>query len=452
MKVKTANLLVCSTLAAAVIGQGAARGEPGLVATFDITQRIEFEREKIGQNSDDRRFSRTDLGFGLTSESPGQELSLFLGAGLEYNIITNESLDLDTLNGRLNYERSNRNSQLGFRLNYREQDVDDAVLEDVLDDDGGFIDFDTGTGQRETLDFRTELNLGTEGPLSADLRYSYRDVSFSDTNDPDLQGDIRNAFNANLGFDLSPTLSLGAIYAWRDLDSKSVTGTDRTTQIYALQADYQPRSSTLLTASLNETDIDTTSDSEDDGGFGYTLGVRQQLKNGFASANFSSTETVNGERRQFSIRRSGEIPRGSFDLSVGVAKTGSLSVEPIINFGLSYQTSPSGSFNVGLVQRVLVNSNDDETIVSRLSVGYSQVINSKSSFDVSLLLANENVLTDVDDDQATYRGGLSYRYDVGNDWDLVTGLELLKTDRNRSDDRTKNTIFVGLNRSFSYRP
>jgi len=47
---------------------------------------------------------------------------------------------------------------------------------------------------------------------------------------------------------------------------------------------------------------------------------------------------------------------------------------------------------------------------------------------------------------------VTYRYDVGSDWDLVTGYEYSSVRTDGQEDRDTSTLFLGIERSFDFRP
>ncbi len=439
--------------ALAVMLHGASHADPGLVANVDISQSIGFEREEAGAASSETLRGLTNLRFGLDSITRTQSFVTSLGTGVSYNDPEMpDGFKVETVNGLMLYDLRGPRSDLNFRIRYSEADIDDAVLNDYLDEEGIFVDSETGSGTRNTLDFATGLTLGRDEPLSLDLRYSYRDIGYSDTAGSGFNDTVRQAFGATAGFIISPTLSVDAVFFWREQDESGSGSIDRTTTGYGLSAAYRVTPSTTVTGSVNQTDITTNAANGNPGGLGFALGASHARPNGTIAVDYSSTETVNGTRQQGLLGRSFNFRRVDLNISAGAAKTGDLSVEPLVNLGLSYEIGPSSALTLNLSQRSVVNSDDQETVRTRFNLGYTHAINSRSSLNGNLQVASEDVISAGGDNLNTYRGSITYRYDIGGDWDFVTGYEVRRTEREIADDDSRESLFVGIAKSFSFRP
>ena len=124
---------------------------------------------------------------------------------------------------------------------------------------------------------------------------------------------------------------------------------------------------------------------------------------------------------------------------------------PLID--ISYQHERSTSLlSFGLSQTVNTDNDNQEQILTSLSASYDQQINSLSSFGASIGFFDVNDLDVIGNDSQRVDISLSYRYDLTRDWGLVSGYTYSLSKGDNESDINSNTVFVGLQRSFSWNP
>ena len=445
--------VVLQTALVLVVPLSASWAEPGFVANLGISQRLEYNDDTdLSESSDDGTRSVTGLNLGLVSVAPGQRLSLDLATSLAYNFDNPDGIENDDRSARLNYALSSRRALFDTSLSYSETDVDDSVLDDILDDTSDTVEIVTGSGTRQLLSFSTGLTLNRDGPVTLDLNQSYRKLNYVDTVDPDLLDSEETTFDATVSFRLNSATTLSTAFSQFDLDEDGVNGTQRTIRRYSLEAEHAVSSATSFTASINNTDIDTNTTATGEGGLGFGFGVSHLRPNGDVSLSISSDETVNGFRHQTQAGRSFNLPRGDLALSFGLSKTEGFSWEPLVNANLEYEVASRSTLNFELSQTATVNNSDEEILRTRMRVSYNHFINNRSSLSGSLQYAKQDIAAAGGDDEDTLRASLAYRYDVGSNWDMVTGAEYRRTNNTTSDDRTTKSLFVGVEKAISFRP
>ncbi|MBW4710769.1 hypothetical protein KX928_23510 [Roseobacter sp. YSTF-M11] len=426
--------------------------EEALRATLKVGERIEHVSESgFTRPRDDGTRAITQLDFGLTSETSNQRLSLSLGTGIALDFSNTSDRDtLDDPSANLTYAIENRSTVLTFDTSYRRADVGESNFFDELANENVVVD----EGTRTTVSARTGLILGQDGPVTGDFDYFYLRSTFSDTIDPSRSDETVNSLNGRVTFRLSPVASAFVFANWRERDQDLATASDRTTQAIGIGGSYDISSVTSVNAQISYDEDETVSSiqSTSTDGLGYSLGLTRVVPNGSYDVNFSSTETVNGARHQATVGRSLDLKRGLLSFSVGVVDFEGASTEPLANLGLNYELTATSQFNVNLSQTPTINNDDSSTINTRLNIDYRQDLNALSYLSAGLLVASSNEVGPGAVDDSVIEASLTYGRAVGDDWDLISGISY-ETDRsdNRADRNTR-TIFIGLEKTFDFRP
>jgi hypothetical protein len=426
---------------------------PGLLASLDVTQRLEYsDNPDLDFEGEPDFYGRTLLDFGLISETPRDLFTFNVGADVEEFGENQSTLDLTNTRVGLGYDRESRNARFGLDFAFRESDVTDSDFDDFLDFDGNLISQRGGT--RESTIFGIEGELGREAPIGASIDLRYRDLNFSDTNDPDLteEDDIR--LNGQIFFRFNQRATGRLIARYEDFDSQG-NGVDRETVSLGsgLAIDLTPTLSADV--ELDYTTIERQGDETGtDDGFDLSLGLSRTLRNGTIGVTFASEVETNDEgRRSFlSLNRAMALPSGAtIAYEIGGTRSGASSFDPLVNFDYAYDL-PDAQIRVGLSQVYNTDRDNQEEINTSLSASYSQAINTLSSYEVSLSFLNRNALGDRVDDGRRLDLSLSYRRDLTADWGLVGGFSHVLVTDDGEPDRSSNTVFVGLQRSFDWNP
>lgn len=427
--------------------------EDALRLTLDISQNLEYiDEEGFGSPRDEGLRARTDLQLGLLSETRTQRFELLLGAGIAFNANNdlNDEIDFEEETARLSYGIQSARSAFDITASLRERDVDEAVfLDDLVDPD-----LATDTGRRRITSLRSTLSLGREGPLTFDLSHAYSTSTYSGTTNPDLRDSTTQRVQATLGMRLSPVTQATAGFTWRDFDQEGVGGTQRTTTSYSLGVNHELTNVTQLRARVfyTENDTNTAGVSSGNDGLGLSLGLSHVRPNGTYSVDLSSTETVNGTRTQFSLGRSYDFKWGDASLSVGATHTEGFSTRTVANADVSWEPDPLSELTLSLSQSAAVDNNDAEILRTRLGIRYIREISARGRLSSGLQVANQNILDTAGADQTTLRANIAYRHDLANDWELVSGFEHRRIERDGQDDRRRNRVFVGFEKTFNVRP
>ena len=422
----------------------------GVVARFDLSQRLEFsDNPDLEAEGTSDFFGRTVLGFALDSETSTEQFSFNLGTDIEEGRQDQSDLDLNNTLARLDYLRETANANLGFNLRYRERDVNSA---DGFDLDGNVIDQDEGTRRIYGGGFFGAF--GLNDPIGGRYRLDYSEVEYLDTDDPGLRDQSDLDLSGQLNFRLDPRIIARVTARFSDFDV-SDDGVSRETRGLGAGVRLDVNRRLVADFGLSYDQIERSgAQTGTDEGISFTGELTQDMPNGTAGLAFSSDVSSNddGRRSFLNVSRNLELsPLSSLSMTLGVTYSDTAGLDPLID--LSYrQVRSSSRFVLGLSQSVNSDSDNEEDINTTLRAQYDHDINSVSSIGVNLSVFDRNELGLNPNDGQRYDIGLTYRHDLTKDWRLVSGYTHRFSDSDAQDSRNSNTVFLGLERSFSWNP
>lgn len=425
---------------------------PGIVATSSVDQRLEYSTNPdLEDDGEPDFFGRTILRFGLNSETKVQRLALDFGLDVEEG--RNDKSTFDTANPfvQLFYDRNTRNATLSAFTIYREADVESDIDEDDFDFDSDIITQQGGT--RNTRSFGLSGEVGRNAPISGSWSWDYDEITFSDTNDPDLTDQSRYALAGQVNVPLTPRVTANLRASYSDFDAQG-DGTNReTTQV---GAGVELTVSPVLTANfgLGYDRIERSGDETGtDDGLAAQAGLVHALPNGEWRFGFETDVETNedGRRSNLSVGRTVQLPRSFLDVSFGLSGADIVGTDPLLNLDYGYSL-PTAQVSLGVSQGVSTDSDNNERINTRVRAGYNKEINARSQLGLSFSLFDVNQLSDGEDDSRRIDMSLSYNYALTRDWGIVSGISYRTVAEDGSEDRDGSTIFIGLRRTFSWIP
>lgn len=439
-------LSICPTT---VLSQEADTG--GAIATLEIGQRFEHIEEEgfTGATSDEGMRSLTSIAFGISSETRSQSLAFNLSTGIAQNLTNGGSTEFESTRASLDYRVSNRSTELTFGGFYLRDEVDDLAFDTSLEDDT----INTGVGQREVFNLTTGLTVGRESLITGTLRHVFEKSEYSDTIDPSLNDSLTQRVEGRLSFDVSPNLEASVFGSFSNVDEQGAGATDRETSRFGIGATYEVTPATTLTGEIAYSTEDTSGAVVDETeGLNYAFSLEHARPNGEVSFRFSEDDTLNGKRRQLTAGRSYQLRRGEFSFSLGASKTDGFSTQPIANVRLDYQIDRNSSFEISLQQSGGIDDSNNEVLNTRLDTSYARELTSLSQLSAGLEFVEENVLAAGGIDRRSVRFNVSHAYQLGGEWDLVSGFAHSSVREDAQPTRKRNTVFLGIQKSFSYRP
>lgn len=436
-----------------VVAQAQESLPPGMVATLDVTQRLEYsDNPDLEADGTSDFFGRTILAFGLDSATPLSRFSLDAGTDIEEGRNDRSSVDLTNSFVQLGYGRAVRSASFDASLNYRESDVSSSFLSDDFDLDGNILEQDSGT--RQSFGLQLGGVLGIDAPIGASFDLSYRGLRYNDTDDPDLNDQDTLDLSAAVLFRLDPRITAELTAKYIDFDTQG-DGTDRETTGFGtgLLVDITPvlRGDFAVSYDRIERSGNETGTSE---GLSVSAGLTRELTNGTLGATLSSDVSSNddGRRSFFTVDRAMDLSRRArLSYSLGGTRSENSAFEPLINIDYAYAL-PTSEVSFGLSQRVNTDSDNREQVSTTLNAGYQHQINSLSSLSADLSIFDRNELGVNANDAQRIDISLSYRYAVTRDWGIVSGYTHRRSLSDTAEDRVSNTVFLGLQRNFSWSP
>lgn len=425
-------------------------GTGGVNITFEIGQRFEYVEEEgfVGATRDEGLRSLTTLAFGISSETRNQRLAFDLSTGVAQNLTNGGSTEFESTRASLDYTISNRNTELTFAGFYQRDEVDDLAFDTSLAD----TTINTGVGQREIFNLTTGLTVGRDALVTGTLTHVFEKSEYSDTIDPTLNDSHRQSVEGRLSFQIAPNLETSVFGSWSETDEQGVGATDRRTSRVGIGAVYEVTPATTLTGEIaySEEESRAAIVSETDG-LNYAFSLTHDRPNGAISLNFSEDDTLNGKRRQVSVGRSYMLRRGELSFSLGASKTDGFDIQPIAALGLNLEIDRNSTIEISLEQSGGIDGANNEVINTRLDMSYERELTSLSQISAGFALVEENVLAAGGIDRRAITLDLSHNYQLGGDWDLVSGYAHSSVRTDGQPTRERNTLFLGIQKSFAYR-
>lgn len=448
------HALVCVSLPLAALlasaSKGQAQEEGGLLLTFGISQTVE-SREERGFTGVDRSGLRTQTAFdfGLRTDTRSQSLVFDLSTGLAAGVSDDDEIGFERTNATLTYTRDSRDAGISFDARYRRDEIDTLVF------DGSIANSDVISGIRErgVLTVNSGLVLGRTAPVTGTFGYTYEASRFFDTVDPALTDTNTQELDAVVSFRLSRVLEADIFANLSEIDAQEATATDRETALIGTRARYAIDPATTVTAEIAYSEEEsrgiTVSRTE---GSNYGLSVLHERPNGELTLDYSQREVLTGTRRQLTAGQTLTLAGGALGYTLGVAETDGFDPQPLASLSFEYETDRRSIASISFAQEADINGDDEEVVNSRLSMSYTRDLTALSQIGASLDLVDENVLDAASADQRLLRVGLIYQHDLTADWAVTSGYAYTRIQQDGVVDRTRSSVFVGLRKSFAYRP
>jgi len=427
---------------------------PGILATFDVAQRLEYsDNPGFDEDGEADLYGRTLLDFNLNSVTKVEAFDLTLGTEIEEFQDDNDG-DFNFTNSLflLSYDRNTRNALAGVNLRYEAADADEDFSDDDFDQDGNIITQDDGT--RTSYGFNLRSEVGREAPIGASFNWTYNEIRFTDTDDPDLNDSTLNDFSGQVDFDITPKVTTSLTGRYNEFNTESPTGTDRETTGLGTATNLLISRILTANAGLSYDRVERTGDTNrTDEGISGNFGLTRELPNGTVGFNYASNVFANddGRRSFLDVERDMELPRGALAFSLGVTGADAVGTDPLASVDFRHDL-PDGQITLGYRQSVVVDDDDNEDINTSLRASYDQQINSVSSYGVNVSIFDRTAIEGDGDDAQRLDLSLNYRYDLTRDWGLVSGISYAYSTEDDDEDRRRTTVFIGLQRSFSWIP
>jgi hypothetical protein len=417
--------LIRTTALAALLSGGAGLAAPALAQSYEtggiqlsfglgLGLETQSNRDLSAGDPGASSQARTDLTFGLLTETRSQRL--LLEAGGQLRVLDTPGSNAEG-NGfvrpslRLDYDRTAVASRLQFRARLSETDVSEVeTLEiDLID-----VVISSGTATRRTafvegrLDWRLDRPFGF-GVLARVSDVAYRDGVATGLGGTGLFDNRRFTFGVNARFDLSPAARLTTSLTYEAFEQDGTPGQRETLSL------------------------------------GNTLTIDRPLGALTISSGIDSTE--DGERISTSVGRAYDLPWGTVSGNLGLTRgvAGDTFLTGALN---TTYALPRGTLSFGLSRGVSSgNEEDTERVNNQVNLGYLQEIDPLSNLRLGANWAEvEETATGVSSTNATLSA--TYTRSLTRDWNMDLGYRHRFRDDTASGSARSNEVFFNLRRTF----
>ncbi len=467
-RVRPAAALLLAGLVALPAGNATAQEAPaGLRLTLDLDQRLEADTNPglAASSPGTGLLATTGLSFGLESRTRTQSLSLGLSSRLR---LRNDSdgndagASIDDPRLRFSYTLDAARARLTLRGNYRKSDIAFLRPESDFLGPGGVLMLPAdladlyGSGDRLSWGMQGTLELGRDAPLGLILRGSHDVLDYSATTAPDLFDTTRTRLGGTLRMRLSPVTEGRLVFDYNTYEARDAELTDRITTLYSFGISHDLSRAMSLEVSLgysrSETDktIGGVRGTRTEDGITGGLELTLARPNGTASIGIDHTVNHNGERTEFTLARSIDLPAGQASASIG-ASTGNNGRTHLIG-ALDWQNElPRGILTVGLSRAITPGTDDDDELQTRLRISYTQELGPVSNLALTATHVVSDEFLAATKVQNTALG-ISYNHSLDRNWTMTTGYTWRRRAETGQASATGHTVFVSVGRRFSIRP
>lgn len=412
---QTLRLVPLAGLAAVLTAGTAVPQEGGgTLLTFGIDQRFSWDDNpdlQVSSTGDSFR-ADTRLSFGVVSETARDRLAFNLGTLLRgEDDGSGFGIGMESPSVDLSYTRSGISSSLTVSGFLREADLGDGVsLIEGAEGELPILVFEDGTAR--TKGARLNLSWGDSAPLGGTLRAGLTNTDYRGTTDPDLVDNRTLTFGAGLRFTLNEVTEATVDIDHRRFDEDGPAVAEDSTTISA--------------------------------------GLSRALPRGSLRAKISSTRDEDGTRSSLSFGHSFELPQGllSIDLGLTEAAAGGTDMTGALAWK---QDLPRGGLTARLSRAVTSDTDNDETLLTALSLGWNHALTPRMGLNMEASWAKvEETSSGLVTDTASLNASVSYG--LTEDWAMTFGASHRLKDEDGVGKATSNAVFLSLGRTFEWRP
>lgn len=454
---------------AALSQQGGAAG--GFEVDIGVNSRLTVDDNfqlRPGSAGTSTVFDNT-LTFGISSDTGTQQFRLNGSGIFRYADIPGRTISgFEDPNLRLRYRIENSNSRLTVSGNYRSVDREFLDPFEVAQEEEAFNainslinpgapELDTDGGTRTTRNAAIRYETGLNAPLGFSIGLSRAEQDYSNLviANPRLFDTRTDRINAAVTAKLSPVTTLDFDVALSEYEADDTVQTERRTVSYSVGLSQDINPVLVLDARIGwtEVDTDTTGGSSTRSGTNGSLKLSKTLPRGSIFASLDSKLNQNGTRTSLRFGRDLQLPNGSLSASLGLTRTpqGNTNYNAAVSYG---HTLKSSNITVALNRDVSTNNINEEILDTRLTVGYGYQIDAISSLNLSMNYGRTESADALSGTPTRTRATLSAAYSraLTQDWNMTGGVTWRRKTEDNVADATSNSVFLSLDRNFSFRP
>ncbi|MCB2114973.1 MAG: hypothetical protein KDE00_01410 [Rhodobacteraceae bacterium] len=442
--------------------QTPARGGLQVDLGFDTKLTVDDNYQLQPNSSGTSTFWDNTFTFDLSSVTGVQDLNLTASGVYRYGQIPGRTVSgLEDPTVRFRYTRDGLNSRLDVNARYRhvarefldpfqvEQEDRNAILTGLFLPGGGTV-----TYRNAGIDYVTGLN----DPFMLALSLSHDQTSYDSVAtaaNPLLFGNKTDSASATATFKFSQITALYFQLGIDEYKAEDSVRTERTTDSFAVGLTHDIDPALALDAQIGYTDVETTTTGGTASVDGLTGAVTltKTLTNGTVYGSVDSSVNENGTTTSLSFGRDLQLPLGNLTAVVGGTYTPSGDTYVTGSLLLTRQLKTS-DLTLAIDRGVSTNTSSADVVDTRVSFTYGYAINNNSRLSLSLNWGqSESVLAGAAPTVERTTLDAAYSYDLTQDWALTGGVSIrTRSDSTSPGDARSNAVFLGLGRSFSYRP
>lgn len=432
----------------------------GLQIDLGVSSNLSFDDNYTLSNVSpgDATISDTTLTFGLSNITPRDTFSLQASTVLRFADIPGRTVSgFEDQKARFNYARDGVDGRFTADARYRHADrefLDPFQVEQEEQTLGQLIG---GGGTVTWLSGGASFVTGITAPLGFQFTVRHDDLSYdalAQSVDPLLFDRTTDRATATVTAWVSPIMQMRGTVGITKYDASDSVSTDRETLDYSVGAVMDINPVLLLDAQIGYTDVttDTITGRSTQSGVTGSARLTKTLTNGTIYGDLASTVNENGTRTSLRFGRSLQLPNGSFDGMAGVTHTpgGDANFTGTLSYSHALRSS---NITVTGASDVTTNGLSQDVLNTRLSVAYSYIINNNSSFNLSANWGRSDGVGGGSGVNTTNRTTLraSYTHALTQDWNMTGGVQIRRREDN-SGNAQSNSLFLTLDRGFSFRP
>lgn len=385
--------------------------------------------------------------FGVFTETRNQTFRFNVGGEGQFSNLESQ---LTNPFARFQYTLANRPTALNFTLERRESDVGDQFLPADFDADDLILDGGTLAVNRARLRYET----GRDRRFGVVTSFGFRQLDYIDTIDPGLVDETNLDARVELRFSLDRRVELTTFASWRERSVDNVSDTVETFLSYGAQVDVLIDRAWRGDVSLTflQEDIETTGGDASLDGYDLVLGLTRDLNNG--TLRFTAANNVLGDTDITTLEATRQMQLASGGALSGTAGIVVFDGDALPVLGLSYrdEIARGSVLRLSLAQSGGLNDDDIPVLRTTLNAALQQELTRQSSLSLTGALAGVDPQAGTAPETIAVSFGLAYNYDLTEDWSLATRANTRINFEDGTRTGRENTISIGLERTFSFRP
>lgn len=442
-----------------------ASGQPlpntgGLQIDFGLSSKLSYDDNfKLSNNSGGGSvISDSLLSFNLSKITPNDNLSLQGSSTLRFADIPGRTVTgFEDPQIRFNYARDGLNSRFTADARYRHADREFLDPFQVEQEEQALGQLIGGGGVVTWNTYGLGYVTGINSPLGFQFSAQHDERTYdalAQSVNPLLFDRYTDTATATVTARVSQSVQLRGSVGVTEYNANDTISTDRQTLDYAVGGVFDINPILQLDAQIGYTDVTTDTNLGRSTRSGLTNAVRltKTLTNGTVFGDLNSTVNQNGTRTSLSFGRDLLLPNGSFVGVAGVTHTPGGSNR--LTGSLSYSHDlRSSSITVSGARSVSTNGLNQDILNTRLSLAYAYAINNNSAVNLSVNWGRSEGADSSSGINTTNRTTIraAYSYALTQDWNVNGGVQIRHRNDNTGDAQS-NSVFVTLDRNFSFRP